>query len=130
MPPVLEPAKHDLYAVALLVSALVVFDRCLTLLSTGDAGSYPLVLQRFPEPVGVIAAIPEQPIDLWEAAEQRPRSDVVADLSCGDEQVERAALAVTDGMQLRVHAALGSADEASTPPFFAAKLVAVRCAFR
>ena len=87
-------------------------------------------LQRFPEPVGVIAAIPEQPIDLWEAAEQRPRSDVVADLSCGDEQVEWSALAVTDGMQLRVHAALGSADEASTPPFFAAKLVAVRCAFR
>ena len=38
------------------------------------------------------------PIDLWEAAEQRPRADVVADLPCGDEQVERSPLAVTDGM--------------------------------
>ena len=95
----------------------VVFERCLALLSTGNAGSYRFVLQRFTEPVGVVAAIPEQPIDLWQAAEQRSRSDVVAGLSCGDKQGERSTLVVTDGMQLRVHAALGLADEASTPPF-------------
>jgi hypothetical protein len=48
------------------------------LLSAGDASAYPFVLQRVPEPVGVIATILEQPVDLWQAAEQRPRADVVA----------------------------------------------------
>src|SRR6056297_443019 len=37
---------------------------------------------------------------------------------CRDEQVERSALAVADGMQLGVHAALRATDQASTPPLF------------
>jgi hypothetical protein len=39
-------------------------------------------------------------------------------------------LAVADRMQFGIHAALGSTDQTTTPPFFAAMLVAVRCAFR
>ena len=100
------------------------------MLSTRDAGAYPFVFQRFSEPVGVIATIPEQPVDIRQAAEQCPRADVVADLSGSDEQVERTALTIADGMQLGVQAAFGSADQASTPPFFTPMLVAVRWALR
>lgn len=39
---------------------------------------YPLVLHRFSEPVGVVASVAKKPSDLGQAAEQRPRSDVVA----------------------------------------------------
>ena len=56
--------------------------------------------------------------------------DVIADLSGGDEQVDRSSLTVADGMQLGVHAAFGSTDQTTTPPFFAAMLVAVRWALR
>ena len=80
-PPILEPAEHDLDAVSLFVSAFVVFDARLALLPAGDARAYPFVLQRFSEPVGVVAAIPKQPVDFWKAAEQRPCPDVIADLS-------------------------------------------------
>lgn len=45
------------------------------------------------------------------------RADVVANLACRDEQDEGPALAVADSVQLGVHAVLGSADQASTPPF-------------
>lgn len=33
------------------------------------------------EPIGVVSTVPQQPVDHWKAAEQRPRPDVVADLS-------------------------------------------------
>lgn len=79
--PVLYPAVHDLDAVAAFVAALVIFDGDLALFSSGDAGAYPFVFQRFPEPTGIIDAISEQPIDARQAAEQRLRPDVIADLS-------------------------------------------------
>ncbi len=129
-PPILEPAEHALDPVAPLVAALVIFDWRLALISAGDAGAYPFVLQRFPKPVRVIAAIPEQPFDLWQAAEQRPRAYVVTDLPGGDEQVDRSPLAVADGVKFCVHAALCSTDQATAPTFLAAMLVAVRWAFR
>lgn len=51
---------------------------------------------------------------------------MIADLACGHEELERAALGIRDGMHLGVHSALGPADQASTPPFFDRRLVAVR----
>ncbi len=77
-----------------------------------------------------MAAIPELPIDIWQAAQQCPCADVVADLTSREEQVERSALTVADGVQLGVHAAFCSTNQASTPPFLTPKLVAVRWAFR
>ena len=59
-----------------------------------------------------------------------PVADVVTDLTGGDEQGERSTLAVADGVQLGVHAALRPTDQASTPLFFTPILVAIRCAFR
>ena len=130
-PPILETAEHDLDPVAPFVAALVLFYRRLALLSNGYAGAYPLVFRRFSEPVGVGSTIPEQPVHFWQAAQQRPCTDVVADLTGGDEQVQRTSLAVADGVQLRVSAALRATDQTSTPPpFLTLMLVAVRCALR
>lgn len=99
------------------MASLIVFDRRLPLFSTGDAGAYALVLQCFSEPVGIIAAITEQPFEVWQAAEQGPCADVIAHLSRSDEQVDRSSLTVTDGVKFSVHAAFGSPDQAATPPF-------------
>ena len=87
------------------------------MLPPGDAGPYASVLQCFPQPIGVITVIPEQPVDLWQAAQERPRTDVVADLACGDEQFDQPPLAVADGMQLGVHPTFGATDQATAPPF-------------
>jgi hypothetical protein len=129
-PPILQPAEHDFDPVPAFVPALVILYRFLPLLPARDAGAYPFVFQRFPEPIGVIAAIPEQPIGIRQAAQQCPCPDVIADLTRRDEQVQWPAFAVADGVQLGVHAALGATDQASTPPFLTPKLVAVRWAFR
>ncbi len=88
------------------------------------------MFQGFAEPVGIVTAIPEQPVDIRQTVAKRPRTDVVADLPCGYEKVEGASLAVADGMELRVHAALGSSDQATAPPFLTPRLDAVRWAFR
>ena len=53
-----------------------------------------------------------------------------ADLSSGDEQVDRSSLTVADGVQFGVHAALGATNQATTPPFLTAMLVAARWAFK
>ena len=79
--PILEAAEHDLDAVAPFVAPLVVFDDFLAGLPARDAGAYPSVFQGFSKPVGVVAAIPEQPFDIRQAAEQCPCTDVVTDLT-------------------------------------------------
>lgn len=48
-----------------------------------DAGAYPLASQRFFEPVGIVTGIPERPVDLWQAAQQCPRADVISELTLG-----------------------------------------------
>ena len=58
MPPILQPAEHDLDLVASFVAQLIVFHDFLALLSTRDTGAYPFVFQRFAEPVCIVAAVP------------------------------------------------------------------------
>ena len=99
MAPVLQSAEHDLDAVAAFVSPFVVSDLLATRLSTRDAGTYTFVFQSFSEPVRVIAAIPKQPLDLWQAVEERSSTLVIAYLSSSDEEAERASLAIADGMK-------------------------------
>lgn len=64
MPPVLKPAELDLDPIAPFLAALVVFYGLLALFSPRDAYAYRFVLQRFSEPIGTEALIPEWPIDL------------------------------------------------------------------
>ncbi|CAM8671106.1 hypothetical protein MCEREM30_00825 [Paracoccaceae bacterium] len=133
-PPVHEPPEHDLDPVAAFVATLVVLDWLATGFPAWDARLYPLVFQRICEPVSVIAPVGQQPLRLWQAAQQGRRAGIVADLACGHEEADRAAIGLGDGMQIGVHAALGSADQTAPlvacPPFFDRRLVAVRCTFR
>lgn len=75
---------------------------------------------------GYIESFSEQPIQVWLTVEQSPRADVVANLPGCNKEVQRPPFAVSDGMQLGNHAALGSANKAATPPFYTPKLDAVR----
>lgn len=102
--PILDPAEHDFDAVSPFVSSLVVSDSLLSLLPARDAGAYPFVFQRFSKPNSVVSAIPQQPIDIWQAAHQCPCADVVADLPGSGREADRSTQAVADGVQLRVHA--------------------------
>jgi hypothetical protein len=52
--PVIEPAEHDLVAVAALVAAAVEVDLFLAAFSARDADPYRFVFQRFPIPIGTI----------------------------------------------------------------------------
>lgn len=124
-----EPAEHDFDPVAASIAALVVFHGGLALRAARDAGAYPFVFQRLSEPVSVIAAIPKQPADLWQTFQPCPCTDVVADLTGSDDEVQRPPNSVTDGMQLGIHTALG-APNPFAPPFFTRMLVAVLCALR
>ncbi len=129
-PPVLESSEHDLDAVSTFVAALIVSNCLLAGFPARDAGAYALVFQRISEPIGIIAPIRQHPVCLWEAAQQSSGSAVVADWSGCDEQADRAALRIGNGMQLCVHAAFGAADQPSEPPFFTRRPEAVRCALR
>ena len=91
-------------------------DRLFALFSSRHAGAYASVFQCFSEPVSVVASITEEPFHLGQAAQQSPRTDAVADLTGGDEQIEWAAITAADGGQLSVHATFG-APQATTPPF-------------
>src|SRR3546814_589837 len=115
--PVLQAAEHDLDAAAAPVPALVVSDRFVAGFPTWDAGLDALGFQRIPEPVGVIAAVAEQPLRLWEIVQQRGCTGVVADLPGGHEEAQGAAVRIGDGVKLRVHAAFGASDQPAKTPF-------------
>lgn len=74
----------------------------------------PLVIPRFPESISILSAVPEQPVNFGQVAQQFPCADVIADLSFCVEQIERT-LAVTDRVVLGVHPSLAASDQASTP---------------
>ena len=69
------------------------------------------VFQRISEPVRIISPVCQQPLCLRQAAQQGRRTRVVADLACGHEKADRAALDIGDCMWLDVHAALCPADQ-------------------
>ena len=96
----------------------------------GMQGSMPLACKRVPEPVGVVAAVAEQPLRLGQIVQQGCRAGIVADLACGHEEAQGAAVGIADGMKLGVHPAFGAADQAAKTPFLTRRLDAVRCALR
>ena len=66
---------------------------------------------------------------LEHVVEQRCRADVAADLARRDEEAQRSAVRVGDGMETGIHAAFGATNQASEPLVFFLCLDAVRCAF-
>ena len=117
---ILQAPEHDLNPVAAFVAALVVLDRLSTRLPPRNTSLYAFVFQRFSEPVSVIAPVGQQPVRRRQIVQEGSRSRVVADLAFGHEEPDRTAIGIGDGVQLRVHAALGSADQtaplAACPP--------------
>ena len=94
--------------------------------ATRDAGLDALGLESVPEPIGVVAAVAEQPLRFWQVVQQRCRAGVVAYLPSGHEEAQRATVRVSDGMQLGVQAAFGAPDQAAEIPLFTRRLEAVR----
>lgn len=76
-------------------------------IKSAPSGAYALVFQT----VCIVTAISKQPVDLWQALEQCPCANVIADLPSGDEVVEQAAFAVADRAQLGVHATFGAPNQ-------------------
>lgn len=85
-----------------------------------------LGVESVSEPSGVVAAVAEQPLRFWQVVQQRCHAGVVADLPGGHEETQGAAVRVSDGMELGVHAAFGAYDQAAEIPFFTRRLDAVR----
>jgi hypothetical protein len=85
---VLQPAEHDLDPAAPFVVALVRTDGMPSQLPARDAGACPLVFQRIPEPVGIVATVGDLPFSGRQAAQQGCRADVVADLANGHEEAQ------------------------------------------
>lgn len=79
----------------------------------GGAGLDTLVFQRISEPAGTVAALNQQPLCLWHAAQQRGSAGV-AGLACGHEELERASIGISAGMQFGVHSAFGSAAQSTS----------------
>ncbi len=88
--------------------------RCLR---PGMHRAHPLVLQRFPEPIGILAAIPGQPFDVGQAATSALVPTRPLACPAATKKVNRSPRAVTDGAKLGVHAASGSIGAAAAPAF-------------
>jgi hypothetical protein len=87
-------------------------------------------LEGVPESIGVVAAVAEQPLRLWQVVQQRCRTSVIADLPGRHEEAQGAVVRVSGGMELGVHATFGASDQAAKTPFLTRRLDAVRCACR
>ena len=64
-----------------LYGRLSYFHNLFMLFPAEDTGPDTFVFQHFPEPIYIVTEISKQPVDIRQATEQRPRADVVADLS-------------------------------------------------
>lgn len=69
-------------------------------------------------------------LEVVQAVEQRGSAGIIADRACGHEEAERTTICIGDGMQLRVHAPFGTADQPSKIPSLTRRLDAVQCALR
>ena len=128
-PPILEPRKHDLDFVALLIERLVIGQRDFPAFDRGNAGFAASFGESFAEPIAVITTVGEKRFGGWQGIEDQPRPLVIAHLPFAEHEDEGLAFAVADRMELRVQAAFGAPDTAGNSPFFN-RLAAVRCAFR
>ena len=55
-----------------LYRRLSYFTGFLSLFPARDAGAYPFVFQRFSEPIGIVAAVAEQPVDIGQYCSSMP----------------------------------------------------------
>lgn len=70
----------------------------------------PLSFQCISEPVSIVAPVGQQAFRLRQAAEESGGPTVVTDLACGHDEADWSPIGIGEGVQLGVHAALGSTD--------------------
>ncbi len=104
--PGFQLAEHDLDAVAATISSLVVADSFAGRLPTGDAGRYPIVFQRTSQPVGVVTPICDHLVGSRQAAQQGGAPGVMANVTCGHEELQLTAFCVDESAQHAVQPAL------------------------
>ena len=92
-------------------------DRNLATDAGGDTRRNPHVDQSVAEPVGIVAAVPEQRPGLWNGGQERPRPDVVRGLASREEHADRAPLRIGQDVQFGVQPTLCSPDQPSAPLF-------------
>lgn len=115
---------------ALPVAGRIVRDWDLPAFSRWYAWLDPLVFKPFTIPIRIITAVGQHVFGRRQILQQRPCSNVIAALACRQEHAQGATESVRDGVQFRVHPALGSSNQATTPPFFRPRLEAMRCVFK
>ena len=127
--PVLDPVEDVLDLVALAVEVLVIVDPDLAVGAWRDARGDAAFGQSSPEPVAVVALVAQQFLGVGQHRKQQESALVIAHLAFGEEQDDRASLAIADGVQLGVQPALGPPDTSGkSPPFN--RLAAVQWALR
>jgi hypothetical protein len=100
--PVLEATTGFLDAVALAIERLVVRQLGLAAACRGDARGDTAREQSSAKPVAVVATVGKEFLGWRQRGQEHRGALVVAHLSCGEEQQDRAALPVGDGVQLGV----------------------------
>ena len=107
------------------IEGLVIVERDLSAFDRWNAGVDAFGCQGLAEPVAVVAAVGDQGFRQRQRVEHEAGALVVAHLAFGEQQDERLAVAVADGMQLGVQPAFGASDTAGNIPFLS-RLAAVR----
>jgi hypothetical protein len=127
--PVLEPAEHAFDPVALLVDLLVIFDRLVATRTPRDAGLDADTCQSVTEPIAVIALVGDEHVGHGQGWQHGRRTAIVTHLAFGQQQDQRLAVGVANGVQFGVQAAFGASNTAGNIPFLS-RLAAVRWALR
>lgn len=123
--PILEFGEQVLDLVALTVERLVVGEWDFAAAAGWDAGLDASDFELLAEPGAVKTAIGDEVFGRWQGIKHEARAFVVAHLALRQEQDDRPAVTVADGVELGVQPALGSPDTTGNIPFFS-RLAAVR----
>ena len=99
-PPILEPCKHDLDFVALLIKFLVIGQRDFPAFGRGNAGLAASFGESMPEPIAVIAAVGKKRFGGRQGIKDQPRPFVIAHLPFAEQKNEGLALAIADRVEL------------------------------
>jgi hypothetical protein len=112
--------------VALLLENRIIFNPLLSVFPWRYAWLDAFVAQGLSEPVGVITSIRQKVFNRWQSIDNEPGAVVIAHLSFGQAQDDRATVTVTNRMKFGVQSAFCPSDTAGNIPFLS-RLAAVRC---
>jgi hypothetical protein len=115
--------------VALAIEGGVVRDGRLPTAGGWDAGGDAAGGECGAEAAAILAAVGDAFAGEWKLVQQQGSAAMIHGLAFGEQQRDRASLAVADGVEFRLPPALGAAEAAIRPPLLR-RLAAVRCALR